>query len=351
MTGLADQLAQRGRQVQVFADRLRTPGSAELHRPYPIHRFGYWRPIRRSMKLAAIAAAAQESPVTGVFADSWKSLAAIPEGLKPIAVLAHGSEFPANPSAEKARRINEALRRCQTIVASSQFTAQLLEPFLAGVAAHIEVINPPTPPLPEAQSASLRDIDALIGGRAPVITTIARLEPRKGVDSILRALPAVLKRHPRLVYCIAGAGADRARLTALASQLQLDAAVVFLGEVTDSQVKAALLTRSDVYAMPSRRVGNSVEGFGIAYVEAGWYGVASLAGAHGGAGDVVIDGVTGAICRGDDDADVAQGLFRLLDDPERRKAYGAAAAKLARSQFTWEAAFPRYAGALERPPK
>jgi phosphatidyl-myo-inositol dimannoside synthase len=347
MTGLADHLSESGLDIQVFADHVRSKGANPLQRRYPVHRFGSIRPLRRLMKRRAIAKLAIGGGVTGIFADSWKSVAAIPADVGPIAVLAHGTEYPLDPAPEKARRINQALRRAQSIVASSHFTAGLIARFMDGVAAPIVVINPPIPSPQIAQPDALAAMDAIIAGRGPVLATLARLEPRKGVDAVLRALPALRAQHPRLVYLVAGAGADLARLRDLAARLQIEGSVVFLGQVSDPQKKAALLTRSDVYAMPSRRVGNSVEGFGIAYVEAAWHGAPAIAGNDGGAGDAVVNGVTGLLCDGSDDQ-VGEELSRLLDDEALRKRLGAAAADLARAKFTWAAALPRYLQAIGR---
>jgi len=348
MTGLADHLSLAGLDVEVFADHVRAKGISEIRRPYPIHRFGSIRPLRRLMKRRAIARAGLSNGVLGLFADSWKSITAAPAGAAPIAVLAHGTEFPLDPSPAKARRINAALRRARSIIASSHYTAGLAANFMQGVAAEIVVINPPIPPLPEPTPGACAEIDAAIAGRGPVIATLARLEPRKGVDAVLRALPALRGRHPGLVYLVAGAGADLARLQALAAELRVDDCVVFLGQVSDPRRKAALLTRSDLYAMPSRRVGNSVEGFGISYGEAAWFGVPSVAGGDGGAADAVVDDVTGLICDGGDDDSVLGALTRLLDDEGLRRRLGAAAADLARAKLTWSAALPRYLAAIGR---
>lgn len=346
MTGLADHLSRHGLEIEVFADHIRTEGAAELARPYPIHRFGSIRPVRRLMKRGALARALAEKGVTGLFADSWKSVAAIPADAAPVAVLAHGTEFPLDASAARTRRINEALRRARFVVASSHYTAGLVAPFMEEVAAQIVVINPPIAALPVAEPAALAEIDAAIAGRGPVIASLARFEPRKGIDSVLRALPALRENHPDLIYLVAGAGADLARLRALAARLRVEDRVVFLGEIVDIGKKAALLTRSDVYAMPSRRVGASVEGFGISYVEAAWYGVPSLAGDDGGSADAVVNERTGLICDGANDDAVRAALSRLLDDEALRKRLGAAAAERARATQTWAAALPRYLAAI-----
>ena len=344
MTGLADQFAAAGQPIAVFADRLRTAGLAELQRPYPIRRFGSIRPLRVFSKRRAVARAASAMPISGVFADSWKSVGAIPSGLGPIAALAHGTEFPPTPPAGKAKRIRAAFARCKTIIASSNYTASLAREYVQGDV-EIIVINPPIAPLPVAGPASLARIDAIIAGRGPVVSTLARLEARKGVDAVIRGLAEPRGRHPQLVYVIAGGGADRLRLESLVAECGVAECVVFLGEVTDTQTKAALLTRSDIYAMPSRRVGHSVEGFGIAYIEAGWYGAPALAGRDGGAVDAVLDGQTGLVCDSADQNDVTATLARLLDDAPLRQRLGDNAAAHARTQ-TWDAVLPRYLHAI-----
>src|SRR5262249_13231710 len=152
-----------------------------------------------------------------------------------------------------------------------------------------------------------------ISGRHPVIATIARLEPRKGVDAVIRALPELRQHHPNCIYAIAGAGEDRARLEELAASLGVRDATVFLGRGSEG-LKAALLASCDVFAMPVRREGRSVEGFGISYSEAGWFGVPALAGRDGGAADAVLHGETGLVCDGSNQSEVTRSLLLLLGD-------------------------------------
>jgi phosphatidylinositol alpha-1,6-mannosyltransferase len=339
MTGLADALAASGEQIEVFADRAHS--SEAFERPYPIQRFGLPRPVRRRMKRQAIARAIEATGFTGIFADSWKSVEAIPPTETPIAVLAHGMELPPDASPRKARRIASAFARARAIIANSAYTADLARRFVKGAAPQILVAPPPIPAQSEPTSEALAAIDALIAGRGPVLATLARLEPRKGIDAILRALPAVRRAFPQAVYLIAGDGADRRRLSALATTLGVADAATFLGQVDEAH-KAALLARADLFVMPTRREGDSVEGYGIAFIEAAFRGKPALAGRAGGAADAVKDGETGLLCNGADDADVLAALLRLLQDEPLRSRLGTAAEARARRELTWSAALPRY---------
>lgn len=347
MTGLADHLAAQGHAVSVFADGDAGDAAGDGAKPYPIARFGGPRPWRRWRKHQALKRAGAAGAGQGVFADSWKSVAAIPRSLGPIAMLAHGSEFP-DPdrlSAGKRTRLVAALARADAILASSRFTADRLAPYLLDRPERVRVTPPPIEAQPAPSAQAVEHLRALIGpGGGPVIASLARLEPRKGIDMTLRALPSLVARHPGLTYLVAGGGEDAGRLQALAGELGVAERVRFLGRVDDDR-RAAVLAAADVFAMPVRREGASVEGFGISFIEAGWYGAPALAGREGGAIDAVLDGQTGLICDGADAASVQAALGRLLDDTELRARLGAAAAARARG-FVWPARLGDYLGAL-----
>ena len=64
--------------------------------------------------------------------------------------------------------------------------------------------------------------------------------------------------------------------------------------------------------MPSRIEKKSVEGFGIAYVEAAQYGIPSIGGRDGGASDAIIDKETGIICDGNNLDEVYSSIDSML---------------------------------------
>ncbi len=345
MTGLADHCAASGRSVTVFAERIRhKPAHPVPPKPYDIVRFAGPRPWRRWRKRACLNGIVRRrgDAIAGIFVDSWKSVEALPSHLTmPVTVLAHGMEYPPDASAAKKRRISSALARCSAVIANSRYTASLVLPYLNGNAKKLQIIHPPIAPIAEPEASALAGLRDRIGARRPVIATVARLEPRKGIDAVVRAMPDVLARHPGCVYVIAGAGEDRDRLEQLAAGLNVRQAVLFLGRVTGAE-KAALLAMADVFAMPVRREGRSVEGFGLSYSEAGWFGVPSLAGRDGGAGDAVLDGETGLLCDGSSQSEITKSLISLLDDEALRKRLGAAAALRVKSELLWPVAIDRY---------
>ncbi len=106
-----------------------------------------------------------------------------------------------------------------------------------------------------------------------ILLTVARLDERerhKGIDTTIRALPAILQTID-VLYFVIGQGGDLKRLKDLVLSLDLGEKVIFLGELTDEVVRD-YYHLADCYVMPSD------EGFGIVYLEALLCGVPVVAG-------------------------------------------------------------------------
>lgn len=345
VTGLADALAARGHAVEVYCDAAGASAAKKIDaaRPYPIRRFGGFRPLMRRNKARAVATRIAKGDVRAVITDTWKSLEHLPaESLARVRVvcLAHGSEFLAKSGSGKEKRMIQCLAKADIIASNSHFTAGLVKTHLRGkteVRVIAPGVDPPGGATPEFKPHSDAD--------GPRLLSIARLEPRKGIDAVLRALPALARTHPDLRYDIVGKGADRTRLAALAQKLGVAGRVFFHGYISETK-KSELLAAADVFVLPNRREPGSVEGFGIVFVEAAAFGVPSLAGADGGTADAVLDGETGMLVDGADDGAVRAALSRLLDDAKWRQTLGRAAQQRFWKEFAWPAAIARFEAVL-----
>lgn len=181
----------------------------------------------------------------------------------------------------------------------------------------------------------------------PVALTLTRLIPRKGVDTVLRALPAVLSRVPDLVYVIAGTGPDEPRLRGLAADPRVAPAVRFLGGVAEEDL-VACYHAGDVFVMPNRELPNGdLEGFGQVFLEASACGRPVIGGRSGGAVDAVVDGVTGFLVDPTSPQETAARLVDLLTRPDLRASLGAAGRRRA-AAATWSASAAALRGAIDR---
>ncbi|WP_433733560.1 glycosyltransferase family 4 protein [Nocardia sp. CA-129566] len=137
-------------------------------------------------------------------------------------------------------------------------------------------------------------------------------EPRKGMDVLLGALPAVVRKHPDIEILIVGRGdEDRLRREAgpLARHLR------FLGQVSDED-KASAMRSADVYVAPN--LGG--ESFGIILIEAMAAGTAVVASELDAFRRVLRDGTAGMLVPVGNSDRLADALDTLLTDEVRREA-------------------------------
>ncbi len=179
--------------------------------------------------------------------------------------------------------------------------------------------------VPGARSAPPREFPA---GR--VILTVGRwlaTERYKGMDTLISALPRLLPRWPELQLVFAGAGDDRAWLEDLAEQNGVNIHVHFLTGLSYPEL-AACYSACEIFSLPSRG-----EGFGLVYLEAMACGKPVIGGAHGGAPEIIEDGVTGYLVPHGDPMQLATSIEALLADPALSKEMGARGKQRADHEF------------------
>jgi len=258
----------------------------------------------------------------------------------PYAVVVHGAELtvPARLPGAKGL-LGPVLNGAALIVAAGGYPAAEANRVTGGDVP-VAVVPPGVDtgvfrPLDGADRVQARaDLGLPVDG--PIVLSMSRLVPRKGMDVLIAAAALLVGDRPDLVVVIAGAGRDRARLERLARHC--GAPVRFLGWVPDDD-KPRLLASADVFAMlcRSRWAGLEQEGFGIVFLEAAACGVAQVAGDSGGSAEAVVDGVTGeVVARSDDPVAAAAAIARLLDDDDRRRAQGIAARRRAEDVFSYD---------------
>lgn len=171
----------------------------------------------------------------------------------------------------------------------------------------------------------------------PYLLSIGRLvEPHKGVDHALRALPALLGPLPDLRLVVVGDGPLRERYEQIARAGGVADAVVWAGRADEAR-KGGLLRGARALVLLSRAspAAAQFEGFGIALVEAALAGRPSIAGNSGGIPDAVLDGETGLLVDPCDPADFTRAARAVLEDAALAARLGSAALARAEREFTW----------------
>src|SRR4051794_10519886 len=179
----------------------------------------------------------------------------------------------------------------------------------------------------------------------PVVVCVSRLMPRKGQDTLVRALPAVQRAAADTALLLVGGGPYRSRLESMAADAGVASSVVFTGSVQWPALPA-YYGAGDVFAMPCRtRLGGAdVEGLGIVYLEASACALPVIAGDSGGAPDAVRHNETGYVVDGRSEKALVDRVSGLLADPLARKSLGDAGRAWVSDQWSWQATLRGLAG-------
>jgi len=252
-------------------------------------------------------------------------MAAVLSGIDYYGTIVHGSDFLSAQKRWHRPLFNFLLGRSQPLIANSNPTAERLVQlgFSNSIVVHpgVDIVR-----------FSPSDSD---DHHPPIILTIGRLVPRKGIDLVIRSLPIVLQRVPDLIYRVGGDGPDRPRLEQLAAELGVGSAVQFLGPIRNEDL--TLQYRSaDIFVMPVRADATSMEGFGIVYLEASACGLPLIAGRSGGAVDAVRENETGMLVDPNDHHELAQVILELLLNPEKRRRMGETGRRWTVAEMSWD---------------
>jgi glycosyltransferase involved in cell wall biosynthesis len=159
----------------------------------------------------------------------------------------------------------------------------------------------------------------------PVVGTVCLLEARKGLASLLEAIPTVVHEVPGVRFAIAGEGPLEPWMRQRVEELGITGKVDFLGWRTDVP---ELMRGFDVFALPSRR-----ESFGLVFLEAMACRCPVVGSRVDGIPEVVTDGETGILVPPDDSRALASAIVELLTDVDKAKRLAEAGRKRVESCF------------------
>ena len=331
------------------------PDAAEFDsaQPFRVHRVPEKQMLPTPRLTRLVGQTARDMRASLVVVDPAVPLGLIGPRLGlPYAVVLHGAEVTVPGRLPvTGRLLGHVLRQAVHVIAAGGYpAAEGRRVAGAGRMPPVTVVPPGVDaarfrPLSPDQRESARRRWGL-PAEAPVVVSVSRLVPRKGMDVLLRAASRLGAEFPDLTVAVGGQGRDRPRLERIASRAGGRAHL--LGPVPEEDLPA-LYGCADVFAMLCRNrwLGLEQEGFGIVFLEAAAAGVPQVAGDSGGAAEAVLDGETGLVVhRPRSVPGVAAALRRMLSDPAARARMGAAARERAVAEFSYEGLARRLEGAL-----
>jgi len=336
MWGLSRELS-KNFMIKVFADYIENHKTFDEQASFSIERVGGIKLLRKYRKAQLINEFIKENKIEGIVADHWKSLELIKSNKKKYCLI-HSKEINHPRGTSLNKRILNVLNNVEKIIANSEFTKKLA--INCGVNENkIIVINPGIDPADELDKKSLDKVESLLKVKTPRLITVSRFDKRKNHEKVVMVLRNLKQIHPDIVYICVGYGDEEENIKKLVKELDLETQVMFFRDISN-ELKNALVAKSNIFVMPSVIHKKSVEGFGIAYVEAGQYGIPSIGGKDGGAADAIEHEKTGLICDGNNLDDIYSSINSMLENKKYLE-YGKNA-KDTVSKFYWSNIIEKY---------
>ena len=324
--------------VKVFADYHENYLNFDNNVNFSIERIGGPKLLRKYRKSYLINEFIKNNKnVSCIIADHWKSLELINTSKKKICLI-HSKEINHEKGSRQNKRLTDILNNVDHVISNSIFTKNLA--INMGVNENkIDVINPGVDAVKEISKKDLDQAEKIFNGKSNRLITVSRFDKRKNHEKVIMAIRNLKELYPNIIYICIGYGDEEENLKKLVNELNLNNHVIFLKNV-ETELKNALIFKSNIFVMPSIIHNKSVEGFGIAYIEAAQYGIPSIGGKDGGASDAILHEKTGLICDGNNLEEIYSSIDKMLKN-HKYKEYGEEAKKFSEN-FYWDKIIKSY---------
>ncbi len=324
--------------VKVFADFQNNHLEFDEKVNFSIERVGGPKILRKYRKSYLINQYLKKNNnIKCIIADHWKSLELIKSNNKKICLI-HSKEINHKKGSRLNLKVLDVLNKVDYVIANSQYTMNLAID-LGVINKKLIVINPGVDPVKKIEKKFIDEADKILNNKYPKLITVSRFDKRKNHEKVIMALRNLKQIYPNILYLCIGYGEEEDNLKKLVKELKLYEQVIFLNNI-NQDLKNALVAQSDVFVMPTIVHKKSVEGFGIAYVEAAQYGIPSIGGKDGGASDAIKHSETGIICDGNNLYEIISSIELILKD-NLKKQLGIKAKEYAKN-FEWDKIIQEY---------
>jgi glycosyltransferase involved in cell wall biosynthesis len=256
-----------------------------------------------------------------------------------------------DPDSNQRAVLDEIGHLSDRLIVMSEHAASLLRDVYGVPSEKIDVIPHGVPDLPFMDPNYFKDIFGTQG--KSVLLTFGLLSPNKGIENVIRAFPAVLAKHPDLVYIISGATHPHIRrqegewyrqeLQALAEECGVSSQVTFNNRFVSNEEMIEQVGAADIYITPYRQEAQVVSGTLAIALGAG---KAIISTPYWHAKEILADG-RGVLVPFDSPGCIANAAIRLLDDDAERHAMRKRAYLHSRST-TWQKTAQAYMASFQR---
>ena len=324
--------------IKVFADYHDQHQNYDKEVSFSIERIGGIRLLRKYRKAHLVNEFIKNNKnIEGIISDHWKSLELIKTNKKKICLI-HSKEINHNEGTSLNKRVLNILNNVDHVVSNSEYTKNLA--INCGVnSSKITIINPGVNLAKELNKKTVKEAENLLKNKSPRLITVSRLDKRKNHEKVIMTLRNLKQIYPNIIYTCVGHGEEEENLKRLVKELGLSEQVLFLKKISQD-LKNTLVAKSNIFVMPSIIYKKSVEGFGIAFIEAAQYGIPSIGGKDGGASDAIEHQKNGLICDGNNLDEIYSSINDILNNKKYLE-YGKTAKKNS-NKFSWDIIIEKY---------
>lgn len=288
----------------------------------------------------------EQNPETPVLATVWNPEAtiAIFAASRRVSILAHGNEvMPYSRNLLKSLLRRYVLGRARVVICNSRYTEALVKKVAPNSSTVVVCPAIDTEQFHRSLTQESARAELGLSLNKRVIITVARLDPIKGHETVIRALSKLhISELSQITYLIVGKGEMRERLERLAKNLDVANHVCFAGFVSDADLPK-WYAASDLFVLPSivDPEGRRMEGFGMALAEAQAAGLPVIGTRSGGIPDAVHENEGGWLIEEGDFYALAELLKKLVYDPNELREQGKKGLERIRSDHNWQSYMTR----------
>ena len=256
-----------------------------------------------------------------------------------------------DPDPDQREVLEEIARLSDRLVVMSEQAARFLREVYQVPAEKIDVIPHGAPDLPFIDPNYYKDLFGTEG--KSVLLTFGLLSPNKGIENVIQALPAILARHPNVVYVVTGVTHPHIRrqegeryrneLRDLARKLGVSAQLIFNNRFVSGEELIAHVGAADIYITPYRQEAQIVSGtLAVAFSA----GKAIISTPYWHAKELLADG-RGVLVPFDSPDAIADAVIELLENDAERHAMRKRAYLCSRAT-TWPKTAQAYMESFQR---
>jgi glycosyltransferase involved in cell wall biosynthesis len=171
---------------------------------------------------------------------------------------------------------------------------------------------------------------------------VGRLVEKKRNDLLLKALPKIIKHHPKTILNIAGTGPKQAWFEELIKELKIEKHVNFLGRLPHHALVKEFCEAS-IGMFPFIQ-----EGLGLVTIEAMGCGLPVIVSNIPAMHDILIEGKTGLFVKPKNPLEIANKVIMLMDTPQLAQNLGKQGREQVLKKFSWEVAEKKYLSILKK---